>query len=278
MRARNIKPGLVENSTLGTGDIHIQFLFGMLPMLADKAGRLKDDPLWIKAKIFPYRDSPDVNGYLTVLSREGFITRYEVGGKRYIQITNFVEHQRPHHTEKDSDIPPLNNNTVGSPLSHRENPPDSLIHGFTDSHDSSKPCVSEFQKVFEAGEKLFPSLATKSTAIIHKWIEDGCIPETDIIPEIIRAAGKAIQSWTYFTAGIMNAKATRENPLPAGTPGKSKSGQVVFKSSAPVALPDDERAKNIRWNLKRNGYAISTQDEQWLHAYEASNQPEAQHA
>jgi len=34
-----------------------------------------------------------------------FIQRYEVDGRKYIQILEFSKHQSPHHTEKESTIP-----------------------------------------------------------------------------------------------------------------------------------------------------------------------------
>lgn len=284
MRARNIKPGLYKNAELAECSIEARFLAPGLWMLADKEGRLADRTKQIKGEVFPY-DNVDIERLLIELVKCGHIIRYEVGEQRFIQICKFKEHQRPHSNEKDSIIPPIQqevNKTNKLLLTKVESVSIQGKNHFALNADTlnaeSHTCVSDFQKVFEVGEKLFPSLATKSTTIVRKWLEDGCIPETDIIPEITRAAGKAIQSWTYFTAGIMNAKATRENPLPAGTPGKPKNDPTVFKSSAPVAMPDEKRADIIRWNMKRNGYAVNAQDEEFLRAYDAKSQPEAQHA
>jgi len=61
--------------------------------------------------ILPY-DNIDFSNLLTNLSKtnsgrgQPLITRYCVGDDNYIQVNNFIEHQRPHHTEKDSKIPP----------------------------------------------------------------------------------------------------------------------------------------------------------------------------
>lgn len=135
-RSRNIKPGFFENEILGVQDPFVCLLFAGLWTLADKAGILEDRPLRIKAKIFPYRESLDVNGYLTVLKRLGFIHRYEVDGSCYIEVINFKKHQSPHHTERASNFPAYSIGckvTVRSPLENGGNPPDSLIHRFTDS-------------------------------------------------------------------------------------------------------------------------------------------------
>lgn len=144
MRARNIKPAYFTNEALGTLDPVIGLLFIGLWMIADRRGILEDRPARIKAELFPYRENLDVNGYLTVIERCGFVKRYEVDGKRYIKVLNFEKHQSPHHTEKARDFPepdssPLDNGyvTVTQPDEHGEVTvtkrsdsliPDSLIH------------------------------------------------------------------------------------------------------------------------------------------------------
>lgn len=74
---------------------------------------------------------------------------------------------------------------------------------------------NNFQKIYETGSKIFPQLATKNTSAIHQWLSSGCDVELDILPEIQRHAGKQIGSWTFFSAGISQAKITRLSPLSA---------------------------------------------------------------
>lgn len=147
-RARNIKPSFFTNEILGTLDPIIGLTFIGLWCLADKEGRLEDRPLRIKAELFPYREGTDINGYLTVLERSGFIWRYQMENIRIIQVINFEKHQSPHHTEKPKGLPPkpleigqLEDLTVTSPLDQRELTvptrsdsliPDSLIHDHQD--------------------------------------------------------------------------------------------------------------------------------------------------
>jgi hypothetical protein len=104
-RARNIKPGLFKNEILGVADPLYTLLFEGLWILADRAGRLEDRPLRIKAEVFPYRDA-DAEQMLGWLQDNGFIQRYAVAGKRYILICEFVKHQNPHKNEAESVIPP----------------------------------------------------------------------------------------------------------------------------------------------------------------------------
>jgi len=125
-RARNIKPSIFKNELLGEGDPLLTILFAGLWCLADREGRLEDRPLRIKAEIFPYRNLPEFNGYLTELERLDFIQRYVVNGQAIIQVKNFKRHQNPHKTEKASELPKYQEKsdgcttTVKTPLNNGE--------------------------------------------------------------------------------------------------------------------------------------------------------------
>jgi hypothetical protein len=104
-RARNIKPSLFKNEILGVADPLYCLLFEGLWVLADRAGKLEDRPMRIKAEIFPYRDGLDTDAMLDWLASNDFIVRYTVAGKRYILVKEFVKHQNPHKNEIASEIP-----------------------------------------------------------------------------------------------------------------------------------------------------------------------------
>lgn len=132
-RARNIKPGLFKNEVLGVADPLFTLLFEGLWILADRAGRLEDRPLRIKAEVFPYRDA-DVEPMLVWLEEQGFIQRYMVAGKRYILICEFVKHQNPHKNESDSVIPePEEIRTEPEVIGSTRADPLSTDSGFSDS-------------------------------------------------------------------------------------------------------------------------------------------------
>ncbi|GFZ63703.1 hypothetical protein PSE10B_02250 [Pseudomonas amygdali pv. eriobotryae] len=97
-------------------DPMLTLLFEGLWLLADKAGRLEDRPLRIKGELFPYRDGLDIDGMLAWLAAEGFIVRYTVSGKRYIQVENFDKHQNPHRNEPESVIPSVSEGCTGDAL------------------------------------------------------------------------------------------------------------------------------------------------------------------
>jgi hypothetical protein len=100
-RARNIKPGFFKNEKLAELSPYARLLFIGLWCLADVKGRLEDRPARIRAEVLPY-ETVDVNQLLNELaiSEGDFITRYEVDGHRFIEVTNFHLHQSPHPNEK----------------------------------------------------------------------------------------------------------------------------------------------------------------------------------
>lgn len=112
-RARNIKPALFTNEILGVGHPLCTLLFQGLWVLADRAGRLEDRPLRIKAEIFPYREA-DVDAMLHWLAHKGFIVRYQAEGKAFIEVLNFTKHQNPHKNEKESEIPSVSDGCITS--------------------------------------------------------------------------------------------------------------------------------------------------------------------
>lgn len=109
MRNRILKEGFFRNFDLACLPPLARILFQGLWCMADKEGRLVDQPPRIKADILPYDDC-DVAPFLDSLHTLGFITRYEVSGRRYIQVVNFTKHQSLTTYEKNqtvSEIPPL---------------------------------------------------------------------------------------------------------------------------------------------------------------------------
>jgi hypothetical protein len=110
-RIRYLKPDFFKDEDVAKLPFETRLFFQGLWGLADKAGRLEDRPLRLKAEIFPY-DKVDVEKCLQQLnkSKDGsgqpFINRYTTDNQRYIQIVTWEKHQRPHHTEKESTIPP----------------------------------------------------------------------------------------------------------------------------------------------------------------------------
>ena len=105
MRSRYIKPGFFTSEQLSECSPFARILFEGLWCYADRRGRLEDRPKKIKVAILPY-DNVEIEELLGELVSNELIVRYEAEGKRYIWVPNFLLHQRPHHNEEDSVIPP----------------------------------------------------------------------------------------------------------------------------------------------------------------------------
>jgi hypothetical protein len=106
VRSRNIKPGFFKNEELAEIPFEARLLFIGLWAMADREGRLEDRPKKLKAEIFPF-DNINMEKLLDVITLRGFTLRYEIDGKRYVQIINFKKHQNPHPHEAKSEIPPM---------------------------------------------------------------------------------------------------------------------------------------------------------------------------
>ena len=110
-RIRYLKPEFFSDEDLAEISFQTRLAFAGLWCFADKAGRLEDRPKFLKAMIFPY-DSVDMEKQIEILTHGKhengvpFIQRYEVEGKKFIQIISWDKHQKPHHTEKESHFPP----------------------------------------------------------------------------------------------------------------------------------------------------------------------------
>lgn len=123
-RSRLIKPGFFENEDLCSLPYEARLLFAGLWTIADRAGRLEDRPIRIRAKLFPY-DTIDVDALLNALQSKGFVRRYTVKTERYLAVIKFETHQHPHIKEPLSTIPAPDQHQTSSvlaPIQHYTSP------------------------------------------------------------------------------------------------------------------------------------------------------------
>ncbi len=104
-RTRYIKHDLYLDDKLAACSLVARYIFPGLWIIADREGRLEDNPRKIGAMLLPY-DKANINALLDELAQGGFLLRYTIEGRGYIQIVNFSKHQRPHLKEAASTIPP----------------------------------------------------------------------------------------------------------------------------------------------------------------------------
>jgi len=112
-RTRDLKHAFFLDEELAKQPPLGRILFEGLWTIADRMGRLEDRPVRIKIQVLPFDDC-DADELLNGLAEARFILRYEVAGRRYIQIRSFSRHQRPHPREQESAIPPPPSNEAKS--------------------------------------------------------------------------------------------------------------------------------------------------------------------
>lgn len=141
-RARNIKPGFFRNADLVELPVEARLLFIGLWTIADREGRLKDRPKQIKMEIFP-ADNYDCNDLIQQIADTGMLTRYEHGGIRYLQITNFTKHQNPHRDEQASTIPAQGTPDAAQVKEPAETPISDQITPKKHANEEDAPCTPD---------------------------------------------------------------------------------------------------------------------------------------
>lgn len=107
MRIRSIKPQFFRDSKILDLPPLGRLLFIGLWCCADRDGRMVFDPRELRREVLPDESQETVNGLFAVLESSKLTVRYEVEGKQYLAIPNFLKHQTPYHKEQASECPGL---------------------------------------------------------------------------------------------------------------------------------------------------------------------------
>jgi hypothetical protein len=95
-RIRTIKPEFPKSETIGSLSRDARLLFIQLWTEADDSGRLRGASRLLASLLYPYdEDAPAlIDSWLSELSEKGCIRRYQVKGNQYVEIANWLEHQK----------------------------------------------------------------------------------------------------------------------------------------------------------------------------------------
>ncbi len=117
-RIRYIKPEFSFDEELAKLPAQTRLFYILSWTHMDRAGRAKDEPGRLRALVFPYEPTIDVNAILDQLDPH-HIRRYESGGNRYLQVNPeaWKKHQKPHLKEADSTIPAPHKHLTSTGLS-----------------------------------------------------------------------------------------------------------------------------------------------------------------
>lgn len=95
-RIRSIKPELPQSESMGKISREARLLFIQMWTLADDEGRLRGNSRMLASLLFPYDDDAPglIDGWIFELIEEACIVVYEVGAATYVQICNWLIHQK----------------------------------------------------------------------------------------------------------------------------------------------------------------------------------------
>jgi len=196
-RIRYLKPDFFKDEDIKELSFEARLFYQGLWIQADREGRGEDRPERLKIEIMPY-DEVDAEKIMQLLAhhkkngKRPFIVRYEIDGEKYYQIINWQKHQKPHKTERDSDIPPPPKEllTVKQPLNNRYATNISVGNGDGNGDGNGKEIVnkqaSPASAVSEKTQKLLNSVYQQGFNIyqlINKFKKDAKWRKKENIPD-----------------------------------------------------------------------------------------------
>jgi hypothetical protein len=98
-RIRSIKPEFPQSESIGNLTREARLLFILLFTVVDDGGRSRAASRMLASLLYPYDDDARdlICGWLEELDEKGLITRYEVDGSQYLEIDNWLKHQKIDH-------------------------------------------------------------------------------------------------------------------------------------------------------------------------------------
>jgi hypothetical protein len=95
-RIRTIKPEFPQSESIGRLSRNARLLYVNLITTVDDAGRARGSSRMLASLLYPYdNDAPGlIEGWLQELEQEGIARRYEFEGSTYLDLPNFLKHQK----------------------------------------------------------------------------------------------------------------------------------------------------------------------------------------
>ena len=104
-RTRLLNPEVFLHEDLAACSPHARLLFLSLWTQADREGRLRWLPARVLGEAFPHEPGLDVQALGAELVGAEVLVLYEVNGRRFGALPNFLKHQKPHRNETASSCP-----------------------------------------------------------------------------------------------------------------------------------------------------------------------------
>lgn len=217
-RQRILKPDFFTDEDLASCSPLARLLFAGLWTLADRRGRLRDQPQVIGGAIFPFAEALSVDGLIEELAKGGFVIRYRVGDKRFLAVSNFEKHQNPHPKEIESVIPA---------------PPAAFIRGSAVKHPG---LAAKGNGPALRNTESFPSVPSESVGRTESVAgpEPPTLPPADRAERAIRLSTDALRTKLYTLITAM-AEADPEHADPT----------ELMRMVTAYDKPDGSRVKGV---------------------------------
>ena len=251
MRVRLLKPETFKDEHLAETSMAARVLFMGLWTLADREGRLEDRPKWIRAELLPYDPSVDVDALLNELANpKAFILRYEVEGRKFIQLTNFLKHQKPHPREAPSSLPAPRQAKAnqGAPKANQGAASRSVSNSDSDS-DSVRTDIPPSSSVDSKASRLDDDVESarvelrKALQAFREFVDTGESDQVILeLPKFHSTAGGVVRIEACTNAKLMLATAVKVRAAI-----KPRKTRATKDSSDWVSAEAAERAEVEAW-------------------------------
>ena len=117
-RIRTIKPEFPQSESMGRVSRDARLLFIQLWTICDDSGRTRAASRMLASLLFPYDDDAPslIDGWLSELEDEGCVVLYQANGSSYLQICNWLNHQKIDKPSKSKiPEPEENSRTLANP-------------------------------------------------------------------------------------------------------------------------------------------------------------------
>lgn len=196
-RIRSIHPDACKSEKLQASSPEAERVYWRLQPHCDDEGRAEDDPRLLRAAMFPLWEtlrSAKVDAWLEELNVSGLVVRYEVGGKRYLQVVHFDVYQKPQKATA-SKLPPVPDTyaTTTRPL------PDNSRQELGVGEGVGDPYGEDFERVWKEYPKKVDKGEARKAYIARR--RAGVEPEILMLAVKNYATSKAGQPLGYLKNG-----------------------------------------------------------------------------
>ncbi len=279
-RIRTLKPEFPQSETIGKLSREARLLFVLLWTIVDDEGRARAASRMLASLLYPYDDDAPslIDGWMGELERHGCVRRYEVDGSSYLDIPNWLKHQKIDRPST-SKLPPF----PGVFASPREPSrsldadlgPRTMDLGREEAASAASAGAAEKSSAPKRDRAWMEALEAKLRAAaglesdpspnlvvvgpIVGLIDAGADLEADILP-VIRAKAKAgakPRSWSFFTGAIQDAVKARHAagehiPKPPAPPDETPE-----QTRKRMGIPEPKDRPWAKWDRPVQTYFVS---------------------